>query len=415
MVMRNRILAITRGSIPYVPELRQIAGSATSTILMQQLDYWFERYPEGFYKFQGPSPDHPAYRAGDSWMEELEFSVAELRTAFDQIGHRHKSKSAWSESLDPFEGKFYCCYTDRRTQLTYYFRNHSKVDAALDTLIAKRSMAPVPAAAKAPIHAKSTPKPPEMPANRAVFAGYADSAFTGNAESQFPVNSKGQHPANEDQSFPANHPPASTGSNDTPLPQPHNGNSQEPQDVNTVYTETTGLQRTTQKPPPQQPEPTVDEPHAAANSPSRSGSDGLCDLESLVFPQAAAAELDVLRVLVAQCKPENRQALLDEVEGARLQKTLRVGIVPFARALLKADAVGAFVPSVGIAVQVAREQALQHSRNLAASHQTVHQDTVSEEIHQWTAEELQLLPPAMRQSILNKLGQGKIAHTGVTH
>lgn len=85
---------------------------------MQQLDYWFENHPEGFYKFLLPS-DHPAYKNGDSWTEELGMSKDEFRTAFDKIGHRYKSKSEFDKAEDKFQGKFYCSYVDRRSNLTF--------------------------------------------------------------------------------------------------------------------------------------------------------------------------------------------------------------------------------------------------------------------------------------------------------
>jgi hypothetical protein len=132
--MRNRILQITRSSIPYVKELQPLAGTVTGCILMQQLDFWFERRPNGFWKFLEPSR-HDGYKTGDSWVEELGMSPEEFRTAFDRIGIRYKSKGQYEESPDKFQGKFYCSYLDRRENLTHYFRNHILVDKALDELV----------------------------------------------------------------------------------------------------------------------------------------------------------------------------------------------------------------------------------------------------------------------------------------
>ena len=134
--MRNRILFLTRNTIPYVKELQPLTGSVSGCILMQQLDYWFERHPTGFWKFLEPST-HQKYRAGDSWVEELGMSHDEFRTAFDRIGIRYKSKSLFDQAADKFQGKFYCSYLDRRDNLTFYFRNHKLVDEALDALIFK--------------------------------------------------------------------------------------------------------------------------------------------------------------------------------------------------------------------------------------------------------------------------------------
>jgi hypothetical protein len=137
--MKNKILSITRNSVPYVKGLRSLPllKSVVACILMQQLDYWFEKYPQGFYKFlEQPATNHPAYKAGDSWTEELGISADEFRTAFDQIGIRYKSKKEYDAAEDKFQGKYYCSYTDKLTRLTHYFRNHAVVDAALDSLSA---------------------------------------------------------------------------------------------------------------------------------------------------------------------------------------------------------------------------------------------------------------------------------------
>lgn len=111
---------------------------------MQQLDYWFDKYPEGFYKFLSPCLANKNYKNGDSWCEELGFSKNEFRTAFDQIGVRHGSKSAYCKANNPFleitsDGqvieKYYCSYTDKIKGLTFYFRNTNKVNKDLDALM----------------------------------------------------------------------------------------------------------------------------------------------------------------------------------------------------------------------------------------------------------------------------------------
>src|ERR1044072_3239129 len=134
--MRNRILSITRNSIPYVKELKKLplVDSVNACILMQQLDYWFERYPDGFYKFLKPAERNSAYKQGDSWTEELGFSDAEFRTAFDKIGVRYESKTEYFKAEDKFQGKYYCSYTDKIQKMTYYCRNHALVDAELAKL-----------------------------------------------------------------------------------------------------------------------------------------------------------------------------------------------------------------------------------------------------------------------------------------
>lgn len=125
-----------------------MAGSMEGCILMQQLDYWFALKPDGFYKFlepvqpkgkdeQGnPIPGHRLYTPGDSWCEELNCSPHEFRRMFDAIGVRWNSKSEFMNATDPFCGRGYCSYVDRKENLTHYFRNHARVDTFLDKFVA---------------------------------------------------------------------------------------------------------------------------------------------------------------------------------------------------------------------------------------------------------------------------------------
>jgi hypothetical protein len=130
--MKPSILAAFAEAIPYIPGLRQQTGSVVATILMMQLEYRFAKYPEGFYKFlEPPQNGHQDYKPGDSWVEELAFSKEEFRTAFDKIGVRYTSKTQYDEAKSnglEFGSNYYCSYVDRRSGLTFYFRNHEKVD-----------------------------------------------------------------------------------------------------------------------------------------------------------------------------------------------------------------------------------------------------------------------------------------------
>ena len=137
--MKNKLLYITRNVVPYIKELRTIAGSVTATILWQQLDYWFANKPDGFYKFLEPC-HNSAYRDGDSWTEELAFSKAEFRTAFKSIGIAYKSKGQFNKAKNKFinaQNKefFFCSYHDKIKGITMYFRNHERTDKKLDELL----------------------------------------------------------------------------------------------------------------------------------------------------------------------------------------------------------------------------------------------------------------------------------------
>lgn len=143
MAKRRNLFGFITNSIPYHKELRPIAGSVTSAILMRQLEYWFEKYPDGFYKFLEPSPNNEKYKEGDSWSEELAFSPDEFRTAFDKIGIRYKSKNEFdSNSNSLFNSqqgeKFYCSYHDKIKGITWYFRN-SRIGSIIDDIINLRN------------------------------------------------------------------------------------------------------------------------------------------------------------------------------------------------------------------------------------------------------------------------------------
>jgi len=127
---KSNLLAKTAKVIPYNKSLRNITGSVTAAILFQQLEYWFDK-TEGrpFYKFTSkPKTDIGAYNEGDSWTEELGFSVKEFRVAFNKIGIAHKSRNKFNEADDIFKGKMYCSYYNRTERATYYLRNSKMVN-----------------------------------------------------------------------------------------------------------------------------------------------------------------------------------------------------------------------------------------------------------------------------------------------
>lgn len=311
--MKNRILHLTRNTIPYVKELHAIAGGVLGCLVMQQLDYWFENHPEGFYKFLLPS-EHPAYKDGDSWTEELGMSVDEFRTAFDKIGHRYKSKSEFEKAEDKFQGKFYCSYVDRRSNLTYYFRNDEAVDSALDELLRV-----------------SEPKPSR---SRGIPAGnpQPDAEFTVNGESPFTVKRR----------------PQFTGSADSPVAV--DGKSPPPlyRDYNTETTTTTN-------------------DNAAIDS-------GGCG-DDLIFPKCTENERIAIRQLLASCPAEIRQVALDEIEGARQAGVIKTNLVPFARGIMLAIARGAF--TVGHGTNPAMQRIRKAEMPRIADTQTLHMDPCS--------------------------------------
>ncbi|MGL4345705.1 MAG: hypothetical protein ACRCTE_10950 [Cellulosilyticaceae bacterium] len=143
--------------ITYRPELNPITGSINATLLMSQLEYWFERTEgQNFYKFLAPCEDD-FYRSGDSWCEELGFSKAEFRCAFSRIGKVYTSKKDYLKSSDPFAGKLYLSYYDRIKHRTYYVRNHELLDQVLPNTTLPELPSPQPSSPITKDYSKDLP------------------------------------------------------------------------------------------------------------------------------------------------------------------------------------------------------------------------------------------------------------------
>ncbi len=87
------IFAEDKKMVAYRPQWRQITGSVTATILLQQiLFHWDKSGRRPFYKFKIPCLNEQGaitnsmYKTGDSWIEELGFSRHEFNTAIKKIG-----------------------------------------------------------------------------------------------------------------------------------------------------------------------------------------------------------------------------------------------------------------------------------------------------------------------------------------
>lgn len=77
-----------KGIIAYRPELREITKSVTGNILLNQIIYWWgKNNRQEFYKFKEPCKNKK-YKKGDSWTEELGFSVKEFNNAIKKIGFK---------------------------------------------------------------------------------------------------------------------------------------------------------------------------------------------------------------------------------------------------------------------------------------------------------------------------------------
>lgn len=124
----NHILSNAARAIPYVGIVNTITGNTTATLLLLQLEYWFARYPDEFYKFiDRPKTKTPGYREGDSWCEELFITRKTFDRAFEKIGVKYSSIADWNESKS-FMGMGYASVFDRTTKRTTFLRNHELMD-----------------------------------------------------------------------------------------------------------------------------------------------------------------------------------------------------------------------------------------------------------------------------------------------
>jgi hypothetical protein len=382
----NRILSITRNTIPYVKELMPIAGSVTACILMQQLDFWFDRHPDGFYKFMDASPDHPAYREGDSWAEELAISVDEFRTAFDRLGIRYTSKSKYDAAADKFVGHYYCSYYDRRRQLTFYFRNDELVNTVLDALIYRSSGVQTPPSFTPPGLGRGGFGPDQAQKTAKTLENHGP--FTVGGLSQSPVNGLSQFTGDQEQQDTGDgerQVPASGGSPDHEVGISH---VQEVGNSDLLSTELTN--RHLQRPQPQ----------PRAEKASGSSGDDLENCNSktktLIYPNLGESEKRNLVKILDTCPLEERQHVLDELAGAIEGKRLKVGAIPFVRSLVQAVETGAFFPNLGVAVEDRRNREIiaAKARQDAASRIPVLPDKLMQE------DALSRLPASLQAKML---------------
>jgi len=370
--MSNRLLSITRSSIPYIKELNRITGSMAASILMQQLDYWFHRYPDGFYKFLEPSPNHVCYKASDSWTEEIGISKGEFRTAFDSIGYRHATKAAFLAAQDKFLGRMYASYIDKKTNLTHYVRNHALVDQRLDDLIA--SKAPTSDLLAHSFHPEFEARAPQINSrnlthseprsvqisNRDVTHHETQSAQIDNRNLTHHVsqsaqinkpnltdaNSQSAHDVNRDVSD------RTSGSQGIRFPALRGARS-EPVGIGFPHLPTTDNTKENTKQLLQTAPPTTEQ--ALQRSSSSSVLNNIPS-QTLHYPNITGRELKSIEALLVTCDLAMQQDVLDEIEGIRLAGKIVRGPVPLARTLIAKVASNEFSLSAGIAVQAQREQ-----------------------------------------------------------
>lgn len=117
-----KIFADDKRMMIYRPQWRQFTGSVTSTILLQQIVFhWEKNGRKSFYKFKEPCT-HRLYKPGDSWCEELGFGRKEFDSAVKKIGFK-KSKTNKTKHAMPVE---YWITSGRETYYAVHIQNLHK-------------------------------------------------------------------------------------------------------------------------------------------------------------------------------------------------------------------------------------------------------------------------------------------------
>jgi len=119
----QEILDEDRKMIKYRPSWKDMTGSITSAILLQQIRFRWKREKGPFYKFIKPPTSEKAmkkYKKGDSWCEELGFTGYEYEGAFKLIGKRLKKDDLLD--LDAaLDGYFVGCIQTKTYETIFYF------------------------------------------------------------------------------------------------------------------------------------------------------------------------------------------------------------------------------------------------------------------------------------------------------
>lgn len=128
--------------------IRNYYGSNNTAMVFARLMYWFDKKPDGFYKFKQACSKHPLYNKGDSWGEELGMTRKVLDPIINRLVTPYLTKSAYLKSEDKFAGKMFCSYTNHKTNQTFYFMNKEAVDKFLSMVSPKKMVSDAPKPAK---------------------------------------------------------------------------------------------------------------------------------------------------------------------------------------------------------------------------------------------------------------------------
>lgn len=382
--MKNFILQQCGHIIPYVRELMPMGRSVTGCIVMQQLDFFFAKKPDGFYYYQQPC-NQPWYVKGESWEERIGISAQEFRTVFDKFGIRYKSHKEFDAAPDKFQGKYFACYTDKRRFVTWYFRNHELMDQDLHTLLVAKP------AKNVAEHSENTGYPVPTTQNRGGQSPVS-------RDTQFTVNSDTQYRGNSDTQFTVNSAPPVTVNGDS---QHHTSCAPQPPEIAIHKSGITKKYKEVKK--QLQQTGTTQTLRQAIESEGCSSDNFQNEMQELVFPaKALPVEVIALKDILALCPIERRQQVLDEVEGKLRAGKVTTGIVPLAASLVKAVVNGSFNASAGVVVAAGRQAAA------AAQERLVQAEMLEKiDVSLLDPEIIAKLPPTIRAKTLAAQGKAR--------
>ena len=125
-------------TVPFIPEINEIARGGDSAGLIAELEYEFGKNPQGFYLFYERQPNNPNYKKGESWKEKVHLPVSKIKRDFGRIGIRYNSLKefkAAKDVKDEFKGKYYCSIYDNKQERAFYLRNHAMVDKVVRSVL----------------------------------------------------------------------------------------------------------------------------------------------------------------------------------------------------------------------------------------------------------------------------------------
>ena len=116
--------------IKFDPRIKRFTGCDRATLILEKIEFFFSKQPNGFYKFIEPC-SHRLYKKFDSWSEELGCDRKCFTRSWEKIAFRHKSRRAFNEAKDKFEGQLYASFYDRNRNQMFFIRNHELANETL--------------------------------------------------------------------------------------------------------------------------------------------------------------------------------------------------------------------------------------------------------------------------------------------